>query len=198
MGSIYAVILAFVIFVIWNQFTEVENCIIRECSSLSDLLRFAAFAGEESSRSIRRAVENYAQQVVRFEWRELGEGRPDKHSSALFAQVINSAMSATDGGGPLHERLADLAQEAAERRAIRVSKSLTRIPPTMFWFVNLIAGTLILLLSFYPFRHWATGAICLALLATVLLIANFVMRDMDNPLTGVWNISAAPFSELKH
>jgi hypothetical protein len=34
-GDIYAVLLAFTIFVIWGQFTEVENCVIRECNSLA-------------------------------------------------------------------------------------------------------------------------------------------------------------------
>jgi hypothetical protein len=33
--------------------------------------------------------------------------------------------------------------------------------------------------------------------AVLLCLANFVMRDMDNPLEGAWNISARPFSQLK-
>ena len=42
-GSIYAVILAFAIFVIWGQVTEVENCVMRECNSLNDLLRYSEY-----------------------------------------------------------------------------------------------------------------------------------------------------------
>src|SRR5215471_21748971 len=41
MGSIYAVIYAFVIYVIWGQFTDVEKFVMRECYSLDDLLRFS-------------------------------------------------------------------------------------------------------------------------------------------------------------
>jgi hypothetical protein len=37
-GSIYAVIYAFAIFVIWGQFNDVENLVMRECHSLNDLL----------------------------------------------------------------------------------------------------------------------------------------------------------------
>ncbi len=48
-GSIYAVIFAFVIFVIWGQFTDVENFMMRECNSLNELLRF-------SGLSIRKAA----------------------------------------------------------------------------------------------------------------------------------------------
>ncbi len=40
-GSLYAVVFAFVIFVIWGQFNDVENFVMRECNSLNDLLRFS-------------------------------------------------------------------------------------------------------------------------------------------------------------
>jgi hypothetical protein len=35
-GDIYAVLLAFMIFVIWSQFTEVENCVTQEADSLQE------------------------------------------------------------------------------------------------------------------------------------------------------------------
>jgi hypothetical protein len=41
LGSIYAVMFAFVIFVIWDQFTDVENIAMRECNSL-DISRASA------------------------------------------------------------------------------------------------------------------------------------------------------------
>ena len=91
----------------------------------------------------------------------------------------------------------DIARKTGERRGERVTKSLTRIPPTMFWFVNTIAAALVLLVFVYPFHHRGAGIVFLALVAVLLLLANFVMRDMDNPLNGAWNVSSKPFSELK-
>ena len=38
-GNIYAVMFAFVIFVIWGQFTDVDNFIMLECNSLRDVIR---------------------------------------------------------------------------------------------------------------------------------------------------------------
>jgi len=51
-GSIYAVIFAFVIFVIWGQFTDVENFMMRECKSLNELLRFSDFLSPDAGRSV--------------------------------------------------------------------------------------------------------------------------------------------------
>ena len=75
---------------------------------------------------------------------------------------------------------------------------MTRMPPTLFGFVNIIAAVLLLLVFAYPFHQTVVGASCIALLAVILFLANFVMRDMDNPLDGAWNISPKPFSELKY
>src|SRR5580704_8900017 len=63
-GGIYAVMFAFVIFVIWGQFTEVENASLRECSSLNELVRFNQYLNADANRAIRRAAGEYAQRVT--------------------------------------------------------------------------------------------------------------------------------------
>src|SRR5215470_3170357 len=84
-GSIYAVIFAFVIFVIWGQFTDVENHMMRECKSLKELLRFSEFLGDDAARSIQRAVADYVQRVVKSEWPALGARRRDKATEQAFS-----------------------------------------------------------------------------------------------------------------
>jgi hypothetical protein len=51
LGSIYAVMFAFVIFVIWDQFTDVENIAMRECNSLDDLLRFSQHLNADANHA---------------------------------------------------------------------------------------------------------------------------------------------------
>src|SRR2546423_1248823 len=92
-GSIYAVILAFAIFVIWGQFTEVENCVMRECSSLADLLRFSDFVPPDLSREIRKAVESYAHWVLKHEWQALADGRREKRAEELFSELVNTVIA---------------------------------------------------------------------------------------------------------
>jgi hypothetical protein len=199
-GDIYAVLLAFTIFVIWGQFTEVENCVMRECNSLDDVLRFSGYLSADAHADIRRAVASYANHVVRSEWPTLGDGRVDSQADAVFSKFLNSVVEAAprkDVEQPMHARLIDMAQKTGECRDERVAKSLTRIPPTLAGLVDTIAGVLLLLIFVYPFQFWYTGACCFALVALVLFLADFVMMDTDNPLKGVWNVSPQPFSNLK-
>src|SRR6202051_2467701 len=82
-GGIYAVLLAFAIFVIWGQFTEVENCVIREGDSLADLLRLGAYLNADDRSTIRRSMAAYTHQVLQHEWRRLGGGAPDQQSDHI-------------------------------------------------------------------------------------------------------------------
>ena len=198
-GSIYAVIFAFVIYVIWGQFTDVEHYMMRECKSLNELLRFSDFLDPDDARAIRRAVVDYVQRVVKSEWPALGERRRDKASEQAFSALLDAVLRvarAKPGQDAVSQRLIDIAREAGEHRDERLTKSLTQIPATLIHLVHTMAVTLLLLVFFYPFHNWAAGLCCFLLLGIILFLANLVMTDTDNPFQGVYNVSPQPFSEL--
>jgi len=198
-GSIYAVIFAFVIYVIWGQFTDVENFMMRECNSLNELLRFSEFLSPDAGRSIRRVVGDYVQRVAKSEWAALGERRRDKHSEQAFSEVLDTVLHVTHTGSDqdaVYQRLIDIAREAGEHRDERLTKSLTQIPGTLIHLVHTMAVALLLLVFFYPFHHWVAGMCCFLLLGTILFLANLVMTDTDNPFKGVYNVSPKPFFDL--
>ena len=200
-GDIYAVLLAFMIFVIWTQFTEVENCVIREADSLDELLRFSGFLNDEARATIRRAIFYYVRQVLGPEWEELGEGRRERQAEEAFNRLTAAVADVTlkEATEPLlRDSLFDSLKTISRNRDERLAKSLTRMPPTLSGLVKLIAAVLLLVIFVYPFHNTVVGAMCLAAAATVLYLANFVMTDTDNPYKGVWNIRSDPFSQLPH
>jgi len=199
-GDIYAVLLAFAIFVIWGQFTEVENCVIREGDSLAHILRLGAYLNADDRATIRRSMAAYTHQVVQYEWQSLGDGARDEQADEFFSRFLNTVVEVTprsEAEKLIHTRLLDLAERIREYHDERVAKTLTRVPPTLAALVNTIAGVLLLLIFVYPFHHWLAGVSCLIIVAIVLFLANFVMMDTDNPLKGAWNVSSKPFSDLR-
>lgn len=198
-GNIYAVMYAFVIFVIWGQFTDVENFIMRESSSLRDLLRFSEYLSPDAAHTIGRAVTDYVHRALKSEWEALGERRRDKQAEKSFSELVDTVVQivpTTPEQQVMHARLIEIARRTSEHRDDRIAKSLTQIPPTLIRLVDTMASALLLLVFVYPFRHWLAGLACFALLALVLFLANLVMRDTDNPFHGIWNVSSKPFSDL--
>lgn len=201
LGSVYAVMVAFVVFVIWGQFTEIENSMIRECGSLQDLVRFSQYLNPNDAHTIRRAIADYAQRVLRSEWESLSQRRRDEQSERAFAVLINTVVRAVPSNPaevPVQERMIDMVRKSSEHRDERIAKSMTRIPPTLLWFVHTLAGALLALVFVYPFRHWILSIASFILIALVFFIADIVITDTDNPFTGVCNVNPEPFSNLSH
>jgi hypothetical protein len=199
-GSIYAVIFAFVIYVIWGQFTDVENFMMRECKSLNELLRFSDFLKPDAGRNVRQAVADYVRRVVKSEWAALANRRRDKSSEQAFSQLLDTVLRIAPSDAQetvVYERLIDIAREAGEHRDERLTKSLTQIPVTLIHLVHTMALALLLLVFFYPFHQWFVGMVCFLMVATILYLANLMMTDTDNPFQGVYNVSPKPFSDLK-
>jgi hypothetical protein len=199
LGSIYAVMFAFVIFVIWEQFTDVANFAMRECNSLDDLLRFSQYLNADASHAIRRALVDYAQRVVNSEWASLGERRKDPQTEKAFTVLMNAVIRAVPANPTeeqMHARLIDIVRRAGEHRDDRIAKSLTQIPPTLVRLVNAMAIALLLLVFVYPFHRGPIGFSCFVLFAGILFSANVVMMDLDNPFQGLHNVSPETFSDL--
>lgn len=60
-------------------------------------------------------------------------------------------------------------------------------------FVNAVSAALLVLVFVYPFHNPFASAACFVLVAVVLILANAVMTDLDNPFNGVYNVSSEPF-----
>jgi hypothetical protein len=199
LGSIYAVIFAFVIFVIWGQFTDVEDFAIREASALDDLRRFSQYVNGDANHAIRRALTDYAHMVVKSEWPCLGERRRDPQTEKAFSNLMNAVIRekpANPDEEQMFVRLIEIVRRAGEHRDDRLAKSLTQIPSTLVRLVHGMALGLLLLVFVYPFHQGIVGYGCFALLAAVLFGANLVMMDTDNPFKGVHNASPQAFLEL--
>jgi uncharacterized membrane protein len=198
-GTLYSVVYAFATYVIWGQFTSVENEIRKESGALKDLLLFSNQMKEATREPMVRAIRVYARAVVETEWRALSNDEATEKTDRLFHEVISTVTNIkpeNDTQRMLYERLLDIANQASAHRDERLSLSAKRMPQTLFLFVTLTASTILFLLFFYPFRNIALGTVSVAITTMLLFFAHFVLTDLDNPFQGTWNVGSEPFSEL--
>jgi hypothetical protein len=198
-GTLYSVVYAFATYVIWGQFTSVENEIRKESGALKDLLLFSSRLKEAARDPMVRAVKIYARAVVETEWSALASNEKTEKTERLFHEVISSVTNIRpedDGERMVYERLLDIANQASAHRDERLSLSAKRMPRTLFLFVTLTASMILFLLFFYPFRNAPLGMVAVAITTMLLFFAHFVLTDLDNPFEGTWNVGSEPFGEL--
>lgn len=198
-GTLYSVLYAFATYVIWGQFTAVENEIRKESGSLKDLLVFSRPLAERTRDPIVRAVKIYARSVAETEWKLLSAGKDTEKTDRLFLEIATSVAEIKpedDTQRIIFERLLEIANQASAHRDERLALSVKRMPRTLFAFVILTASVILLLVLLYPFRHMMLGFAAVAITSMILFFAHFVLADLDNPFEGSWNASNDPFAEL--
>ena len=68
MGTVYAVILAFVVFVVWNQYQIANSAVVAEANGLGDLSRMTRRLPEPLQTQFRGALVNYLEAVIHSEF----------------------------------------------------------------------------------------------------------------------------------
>src|ERR1700689_1508895 len=114
-GTLYSVVYAFATYVIWGQFTSVENEIRKESGALKDLLLFSNRLKEAVRDPLVRAVKTYARAVVETEWSALSNNEKTEKTDRLFYDVISSVINVRPEDGTkriIYERFLDIANLA--------------------------------------------------------------------------------------
>jgi len=198
-GTLYSVLYAFATYVVWGQFTAVESEIFKEAAALLDLVLFSGRWKEPAREPVLQAVRMYARAVIETEWKALSQGDPTEKTDRLFAGIVSAVTEVKpedDDQRTLYGRLLDIADQASVHRGERLSLSVKRIPRTLLLLVTLTALAIVFLLFLYAFRSTLLGLISLAVITLLLWLTYFVITDLDNPFTGTWNVSSAPFEQL--
>ena len=198
-GTLHSVVYAFAIYVIWGQFTSVENEIQKESGALKDLLLFSQRLKETIREPVVRAVKTYARGVAETEWRALAAREETDKTDKLFSAVIFSVTNVKpedDTEGIVYQQLLEIANQASAHRDDRLALSAKRMPQTLLLFVTLTASMVLFLLFLFPFRNPVLGVVSIAITTMLPFFAHFVLTDLDNPFEGTWNVGSEPFAEL--
>jgi len=200
LGNVYGIIVAFMLFVVWQQFTEVQTGLEREAAALEDLCRVATFFSEhEPATRVRLAARRYIRDTTGDEPGRLAEGRPSAAAQQSFA-ALEQAVRGVDVTGSkdavVYEELLRASSRVMAARDARLSISTARIPATLWklvFFASLMVVGGFLALGIHAL--WLSVPLVAAVAGTLAFVLG-VLRDMDNPFRGVWNVSYAPLTTV--
>jgi large-conductance mechanosensitive channel len=74
-GTIYAVLLAFIVFVVWNRYNEAQAAVEHEANSVQDLYRLSQALTEPARGELATAIEDYLAKVTEIGWSTMARGQ---------------------------------------------------------------------------------------------------------------------------
>jgi hypothetical protein len=195
-GTVYAVLLAFVVIAVWETYDAANANAAEEASTLATMYRQTTGMAPGEQREMRRLLREYTEAVVNQEWSiqaETGEASPT--ARRLVSEIYRTfgklppAQAATPIG---YEFLRAFSIVAADRnrRTLEAEEHL----PEVLWFVLLLGAAIVIGMTFFLYMevfwlHYVLSA-ALALLMGVLLIMTYLL---DKPFSGPLGLDAGPF-----
>lgn len=198
-GVMYAVLLAFVVVVVWGQFNEAERSTQVEVTRISNLMRDAQAFPPENRMNIRRSLVDYMHQVVEHEWDRLPDV-PEPNLAARAYRGVWNQYYAFFPQGDQQRSWYDLSiarlNEFAESRRTRQLDSRASVP-LILW-VLLVVGAAVTMASTWSFemrsiRRHALGATLFAGMTGFIL---FLILALEHPFQGDIRIQPTPFEQL--
>ena len=201
-GGIYAVLLAFVVYVVWGQFNESRQLVDREATLIADVHRISGGLPDASRDQIRKLLREYLDAVLNDEWTAMSRGK-ESVLEAVGAKldeiwdVIHKCRPEDECGHTMYSEVLSSYNELHDVRSSRLTSARTRIPMALR--ILLYAGALITIGSVYllAFDKLWIHAIVTAALAGAIAHILYLVGDLDDAFAGDWQVSNAPFLRVR-
>ncbi len=201
-GTLYAVLIAFAIYVVWSASKEAGTNLEREAAEVADMSHLSTAMPDPIRRKIVPALMEYLNAVVEDEFPGMEQGRDSQRTWTAVKNLwdVYGAIQPETPQMQIYfaESLKHLTRLSDDRRT-RLFASHGTVPSTL-WYLLLSGGVLLVLFTYFVGHEsvWAQAAMS-AVLAGVLAFSLFLVWSLDSPYSGVASVTPGPFKlELVH
>jgi protein-S-isoprenylcysteine O-methyltransferase Ste14 len=201
LGVAYAVLLAFVVIAVWQDYETAQTNVESEAHELAGLYFLASRLPEPERTRLQDLARRYARVVVEEEWPMMERGQTSPRADTLLRQLRLELLRfdpQTEGEQVLYEQGLTNLHEALDARRSRLLEVREGIP-NLLWVVLVVGG--VITVSFtYLFGLKSNLAHALMVAALTLLICGilFTIGEFNNPFSGVVEVRPEAFREALH
>lgn len=186
-GLLYAVLIAFVVYVTWTEFDTSVRDIEMEANQ-TYLLYFNANEFPEPSRTeLRNAIKEYIQIVVNDEWKKLPYGEFDFKATHAITKLFNlySKVDASyASNSQFYDESVTRLNDLSELRRLRILASTSHVP-TVVWIILIIGGFVSIAFTyFFGMKNAPVHYSLVAILCSINALLLFLIYDLDHAFSG--------------
>lgn len=198
-GTLYAVLLAFVVVTTWQDFTEADTIVQTESAQISNLLRQAAAFPPKVRDEIRHDLIVYLNDVATKEWKTLAFGDLEATTEGAYEKVWADYIAfkpVTEQNQLVYEQSLERLGQAGQARLERHLISQTSVPLPL-WILILAGGVLTVTLTFFFWTYDVRRQLTVvASLAALMGFVFFLIYSLEHPFAGSIKVSPEGFSVL--
>jgi hypothetical protein len=195
-GVIYAVLLAFVVVIVWEDFGSADQTANNEADAVGNLYRDAIGIGGLQGQRLETAVQAYALSVADTEWpymakHQQGSSETEDAQNVVWSDVkaLSVPASSATAANFDDQAIRDVSTATEERRT-RILESSSQIPGTL-WAVLILGGVITIAFTFFfGVESLWHHALMVSALAVLIALSLLVILTLNLPYTG--DVSVRP------
>jgi hypothetical protein len=201
-GTLYAVLIAFAIFVVWSGFKDAGTTLEHEATEVADLSRLSAAMPTPYRKEISDALMEYLSAVVQDEFPAMEEGRESQRTWTAVQKLWDVYSTFTPESPQTQAYFAESLKHLTQLSDFRRTRLFTNrgSVPIPLWYL-LVSGGVVLIALTYFFGHeslWSQAGLT-AVLAGIVSFSLFLILALDSPYSGVAHVTPRAFQvELSH
>ena len=196
---IYAVLIAFVVFVIWNNMEETNSKIEGEANNLLNLYYDANAYPDSIKMEIQSTIREYVKRVTNDEWKTLANGKSDSAAVKIFVKLNKIYLSIKSSQVPNTEVLSQSMRNMQEIREFRRHRLLSsrESMPDILWLVLILSSVILVAFTFFfSTKNIWHQYIMTAFLVFVSVLVLYLIYVLDHPFVGQDSIKPDAFQPL--
>jgi len=199
LGVAYAVLLAFVVVAVWQDYETAQTNVESEAHELAGTYYLAFQMPEPERTNVQELVRTYTRVVVEEEWPMMERGQVSPRAESLLRQLTLKLLGfhpRTQGGQVLYESGLRQLHDAADARRSRLLEVREGIPD-LLWVVIVVGGVITVSFTYlFGLKSNLAHALMVAALTLVICGILFTIGEFDYPFSGVAELRPEPFKEL--
>jgi Protein of unknown function (DUF4239) len=196
LGTVYAVIMGFMLFTVWSDFSTAGLNVEMEASAARNLFRIAEGLPQPQRAQVEQLTRQYVHAVIEQDWPEMDRGQVPEASHIVNQKLWRTVLSAKNLS--VSESIADdhalsALGELTAHRQTRLRDNVRSLPGIL-WCVLLVGGALtvvsVTMFGATDIRLHTIQLFSLTILITLIVLA---IADLDRPFAGWVHISEGAF-----
>jgi hypothetical protein len=200
LATTHAVILGFMLYTEWTNFSAVKLNAEFEANALRNVFRLAEGLPQPARSQLEAQARAYANAVATDDWPLLARGQTPELSHLINRSMWKTLMSVKQGSAgeitALDHALSELSTMTQCRRT-RLLQAASRLPG-IFWCVLLVGGVLtVASVAMFGSRNPRLHVFQVFSLTLLITLAMLAIADLDRPFQGSVHINSYPFERAR-
>jgi uncharacterized membrane protein len=188
-GTIYAVLLAFIVIAVWETYGAAADNAAEEASTLTTLYRQTNGLPDAQQRQLRVLLRDYTELVISDEWPlEAKDGSASPRARKAIGDIYRAyrTMDPKIASSPVGIEFLQTMRTVAVDRNRRLTQAAEQLPDVL-WVVLIVGGVIVVGMTFFLYMdvvwpHVLFSALAACLIGTLLFITLLLNRPFHGPL----------------